>query len=93
MSKASEALFAPLQLKSGQVLGTRIAKAAMEEGMAGRAQLPDERLITLYWQWGAGGTGLLITGNVMVHADAIPVRVASCSMPTPRWSPSRRGRN
>ncbi len=71
MSKASEALFAPLQLKSGQVLGNRIAKAAMEEGMAGRAQLPDERLITLYRQWGAGGAGLLITGNVMVHAEAM----------------------
>ncbi|AMD55740.1 2,4-dienoyl-CoA reductase [Mycolicibacterium fortuitum subsp. fortuitum DSM 46621 = ATCC 6841 = JCM 6387] len=71
MSKASEALFAPLQLKYGQVLGNRIAKAAMEEGMAGRAQLPDERLITLYRQWGAGGTGLLITGNVMVHAEAM----------------------
>ncbi len=71
MSKASEALFAPLQLKSGQVLGNRIAKAAMEEGMAGRAQLPDERLIALYRQWGAGGTGLLITGNVMVHAEAM----------------------
>lgn len=71
MSNASEALFAPLRLKSGQVLRNRIAKAAMEEGMAGRAQLPDERLITLYRQWGAGGTGLLITGNVMVHAEAM----------------------
>ncbi|MCV7068888.1 NADH:flavin oxidoreductase/NADH oxidase family protein [Mycolicibacterium farcinogenes] len=71
MSKASEALFAPLQLKSGQILRNRIAKAAMEEGMAGRAQLPDERLITLYRQWSAGGTGLLITGNVMVHAEAM----------------------
>ncbi|WP_135452758.1 NADH:flavin oxidoreductase/NADH oxidase family protein [Mycobacterium sp. DL99] len=71
MSKASEALFAPLQLKSGEVLGNRIAKAAMEEGMAGRAQLPDERLIALYRQWGSGGTGLLITGNVMVHAEAM----------------------
>lgn len=71
MSSTSEELFAPLQLKSGQVLRNRIAKAAMEEGMAGRAQLPDERLIALYRQWGAGGTGLLITGNVMVHAEAM----------------------
>ncbi|TVY02746.1 NADH:flavin oxidoreductase/NADH oxidase family protein [Mycolicibacterium porcinum] len=71
MSNASEALFAPLRLKSGEVLRNRIAKAAMEEGMAGRAQLPDQRLITLYRQWGAGGTGLLITGNVMVHAEAM----------------------
>jgi 2,4-dienoyl-CoA reductase-like NADH-dependent reductase (Old Yellow Enzyme family) len=43
----------------------------MEEGMAGDAQLPDERLISLYGRWGAGGVGLLITGNVMVHAEAL----------------------
>jgi 2,4-dienoyl-CoA reductase-like NADH-dependent reductase (Old Yellow Enzyme family) len=67
----SSALFAPLQLRSGQVLRNRIAKAAMEEGMAGKAQLPDERLIALYRRWGSGGTGLLITGNVMVHAEAM----------------------
>lgn len=64
-------LFAPLQLRSGQVLPSRIAKAAMEEGMAGAGQIPDDRLINLYRRWGAGGTGLLITGNVMVHAEAL----------------------
>jgi 2,4-dienoyl-CoA reductase-like NADH-dependent reductase (Old Yellow Enzyme family) len=64
-------LFSPIQLRSGQRLRNRIAKAAMEEGMAGHAQLPDERLITLYRRWGAGGAGLLITGNVMVHAEAL----------------------
>jgi 2,4-dienoyl-CoA reductase-like NADH-dependent reductase (Old Yellow Enzyme family) len=64
-------LFAPLTLRSGLVLRNRIAKAAMEEGMAGSAQLPDQRLWTLYRRWGAGGAGLLITGNVMVHAQAL----------------------
>jgi 2,4-dienoyl-CoA reductase-like NADH-dependent reductase (Old Yellow Enzyme family) len=64
-------LFSPLALRSGLTLGNRIAKAAMEEGMAGRAQLPDERLLALYRRWGAGGAGLLITGNVMVHAEAL----------------------
>jgi 2,4-dienoyl-CoA reductase-like NADH-dependent reductase (Old Yellow Enzyme family) len=64
-------LFSPLTLRSGLVLGNRIAKAAMEEGMAGRAQLPDRRLTALYRHWGAGGAGLLITGNVMVHAEAL----------------------
>ncbi|MBT1098054.1 NADH:flavin oxidoreductase/NADH oxidase family protein [Streptomyces sp. Tu102] len=64
-------LFAPLTLASGQVLKNRIAKAAMEEGMAGRNQAPDRRLIELYRQWGKGGAGLLITGNVMVHAEAL----------------------
>ncbi|MFE3025838.1 NADH:flavin oxidoreductase/NADH oxidase family protein [Nocardia tengchongensis] len=70
-SDTSDGLFSPVQLRSGQVLRNRIAKAAMEEGMAGRAQLPDDRLIALYRRWGAGGAGLLITGNVMVHAEAL----------------------
>src|SRR3977135_658068 len=64
-------LFSPLALRSGTTLGNRIAKAAMEENMAGGAQLPDERLVSLYRRWGAGGAGLLITGNVMVHAEAL----------------------
>ncbi|NEW28771.1 NADH:flavin oxidoreductase/NADH oxidase family protein [Nocardia cyriacigeorgica] len=64
-------LYSPLRLRSGQVLRNRIAKAAMEEGMAGQGQLPDRRLVSLYRRWGAGGAGLLITGNVMVHAEAL----------------------
>ncbi|MFJ3582898.1 NADH:flavin oxidoreductase/NADH oxidase family protein [Streptomyces sp. NPDC090127] len=64
-------LFSPLPLRSGQVLNNRIAKAAMEENMAGAGQLPDQRLLTLYRRWAAGGSGLLITGNVMVHAEAL----------------------
>jgi len=64
-------LFSPLQLPSGLVLDNRVAKAAMEEGMAGDGQLPDERLAALYRRWGTGGVGLLITGNVMVHAEAL----------------------
>jgi 2,4-dienoyl-CoA reductase-like NADH-dependent reductase (Old Yellow Enzyme family) len=67
----STELFSPLVLRSGARLRNRIAKAAMEESMAGDAQLPDERLIALYRRWGAGGAGLLITGNVMVHAEAL----------------------
>jgi 2,4-dienoyl-CoA reductase-like NADH-dependent reductase (Old Yellow Enzyme family) len=64
-------LFSPLELRCGLKLRNRIAKAAMEEGMAGAAQLPDERLVRLYRRWGAGGAGLLITGNVMVHSAAL----------------------
>ncbi|MFJ4840608.1 NADH:flavin oxidoreductase/NADH oxidase family protein [Streptomyces sp. NPDC088746] len=64
-------LFSPLLLRSGQVLPNRIAKAAMEENMAGEGQLPGRQLLTLYRRWAAGGTGLLITGNVMVHAEAL----------------------
>lgn len=64
-------LFSSLPLRSGQVLGNRIAKAAMEENLAGEGQLPDRHLLALYRHWAAGGTGLLITGNVMVHAEAL----------------------
>ncbi|KAA5838045.1 NADH:flavin oxidoreductase/NADH oxidase family protein [Saccharopolyspora hirsuta] len=64
-------LFSPLRLRSGAALVNRIAKAAMEENMAGDGQLPDEQLLALYRRWARGGTGLLITGNVMVHAEAM----------------------
>ncbi|MGW1202590.1 NADH:flavin oxidoreductase/NADH oxidase family protein [Streptomyces cyaneofuscatus] len=64
-------LFSPLLLRSGQVLRNRIAKAAMEENMAADGQLPGKRILTLYRRWAAGGAGLLITGNVMVHAEAL----------------------
>ena len=59
----STELFSPLRLRSGATVRNRIAKAAMEENLAGRAQLPDERLESLYRRWGAGGAGLLITGT------------------------------
>ncbi len=64
-------LFTPFTLASGAVLPNRLAKAAMEENMADRGQLPGDALIRLYQRWSAGGTGLLITGNVMVHAEAL----------------------
>ncbi|WP_381559662.1 NADH:flavin oxidoreductase/NADH oxidase family protein [Streptomyces eurythermus] len=64
-------LFSPLPLRSGRILGNRIAKAAMEENMAGDGQVPGEELFTLYRRWADGGAGLLITGNVMVHAEAL----------------------
>jgi 2,4-dienoyl-CoA reductase-like NADH-dependent reductase (Old Yellow Enzyme family) len=67
----STELFAPLQLRSGATVRNRVAKAAMEENMAGSSQLPDEQLVSLYRRWGVGGAGLLITGNVMVHAEAL----------------------
>ncbi|KUZ77054.1 2,4-dienoyl-CoA reductase [Burkholderia ubonensis] len=64
-------LFAPLTLPNGATLPNRIAKAAMEENMADPGQLPGEALRRLYAAWGAGGAGLLITGNVMIDARAL----------------------
>lgn len=64
-------LFEPLDLPNGQVISNRIAKAAMEENMADHDHLPGAALLELYRRWGAGGAGLLLTGNVMVAADAV----------------------
>lgn len=64
-------LFQPLTLPGGQVIPNRIAKAAMEENMADDRHLPGKALLGLYRQWGAGGAGLILTGNVMVAADAV----------------------
>lgn len=64
-------IFTPLTLPNGQVIPNRIAKAAMEENMADPQHLPGPDLLGLYRQWGAGGVGMILTGNVMVAADAM----------------------
>lgn len=61
----------PLALACGQVLPNRIMKAALSEGLGTRAHSPDVRLERLYTQWGAGGYGLVVTGNVMVDRQHI----------------------
>ena len=56
----------PLRLNSGLLLGNRLAKAAMTEGLADRRGWPGPRLERLYERWARGGVGLVITGNAMV---------------------------
>ncbi len=67
----ASALFEPLPLPGGQIIPNRIAKAAMEENMADVGQLPGEAIIGLYRRWAQGGAGMILTGNVMVAADAM----------------------
>ena len=64
-------LFSPLALPNGAVIPNRIAKAAMEENMADADHAPSAELSHLYQAWAAGGSGLIITGNVMVDARAM----------------------
>ena len=54
---------------SGVTLPNRLVKAAMAEDMAGGRMLPTQRVIDLYRAWAAGGTGLLITGHIMVDPE------------------------
>ncbi|ONF72446.1 NADH:flavin oxidoreductase/NADH oxidase family protein [Amycolatopsis keratiniphila] len=71
VEKTSSPVFEPFTLPGGSTLPNRLVKAAMEENMASRGQLPGKPLFELYRRWGEGGAGLLITGNVMVHAEAL----------------------
>ncbi|MGW4354851.1 oxidoreductase [Nocardia sp. NPDC004582] len=64
-------VFEPFTLPNGVTLPNRLVKAAMEENMAASGQLPDRALFQLYRRWSRGGVGLIITGNVMVHAEAL----------------------
>jgi len=64
-------LFSPLSLPCGAELPNRIAKSAMSENMAAKGSAPSERLNRLYQIWSEGGSGLLISGNVMVDKRAL----------------------
>jgi len=49
----------------------RLFKSAMSEQLADRDNAPTEGLFRLYRTWAEGGTGLLVTGNVMIDRTAL----------------------
>ncbi len=57
----------PLKLPCGQTLPNRIANAAMTERIADPDNRVNARLVHLYRRWGAGGAGLILTGNIQVE--------------------------
>jgi 2,4-dienoyl-CoA reductase-like NADH-dependent reductase (Old Yellow Enzyme family) len=65
------ALSAPLILRSGVTLPNRLAKAATSEHLADRHGAPTNQLITAYRALASSGTGLMISGNVMVDGAAL----------------------
>lgn len=58
-------------LPNGSTLPNRIAKSAMSEALGTMDNRATDELVRLYQRWGAGGTGLLVTGNVMVDRKAL----------------------
>ena len=56
----------PLTLPCGATLPNRLLKSAMTEGLADEHDHATPRLARLYQAWSEGGTGTLVTGNVMV---------------------------
>jgi len=61
----------PLTLSCGKTLSNRIAKSAMSENLGDKNHAPSQTLINAYQNWAKGGAGLLITGNIMIDANAI----------------------
>ena len=65
-------LFQPLTLPNGSTVPNRICKAAMEENLAVQpGQIPGPKLLALYDRWAKGGSGLILSGNVMVDPAAL----------------------
>jgi len=62
----SASLHSELRLPCGAIIKNRLAKTAMTEGLADAEDNATEGHVNLYRTWAKGGSGLLITGNVMV---------------------------
>jgi 2,4-dienoyl-CoA reductase-like NADH-dependent reductase (Old Yellow Enzyme family) len=60
-----------LKLPCGALLKNRIGKSAMSENMASDNHTANNHFVNLYKRWALGGTGLLITGNVMIDKLAL----------------------
>src|SRR6266404_8080621 len=65
------ALSNPITLRCGTTLPNRLAKAATSEHLADRRGAPTNQLIAAYRALALSGTGLLISGNVMVDGTAL----------------------
>lgn len=62
-------LLSEITLPNQTILKNRIVKSAMSETLADKENNPTEKHIHLYHRWAQGGSGLLISGNVMVDRD------------------------
>lgn len=61
----------PLPLTPNCTVKNRLFKSAMSEQLGDRSNAPTPQLVQLYRTWAAGGTGLLVTGNVMIDRSAL----------------------
>jgi len=58
-------------LPCGIPIKNRILKSAMSEQLGTIKNAPTEKLVTLYSAWANGGTGILVTGNIMIDRRAL----------------------
>ena len=71
MATAQHLLAQTLTLPNGSVLPNRLAKSALSETLGTMDNRVTPALVRLYERWAQGGTGLLITGNIMVDRRAL----------------------
>ncbi|BFM16060.1 NADH:flavin oxidoreductase/NADH oxidase family protein [Maricurvus nonylphenolicus] len=71
MSNTASPLNQRLQITPSVASKNRIFKSAMSEQMGDRDHAPTDALIHLYKTWSEGGTGILVTGNVMIDRNAL----------------------
>ncbi len=65
-------LFSPFDLNGKIAAPNRFFKSAMSEVMAKQGEhLPTPEHYRVYGRWAAGGTGTLVTGNVMIDRNAL----------------------
>ncbi len=64
-------LASELKLPCGALIKNRIGKSAMSENMGTKDYKSNSFLNTLYKRWANGGSGLLITGNIMIDHTAL----------------------
>jgi 2,4-dienoyl-CoA reductase-like NADH-dependent reductase (Old Yellow Enzyme family) len=60
---------APLELPCGTTLKNRLVKASTSEGLATPSGGPSNQHLDLYRRWAHGGSGLVVTGGVMVDSE------------------------
>ena len=65
-------LFSSFNLNGKAIAPNRFLKSAMSEVMAAQGvHLPTEGHSRVYARWAAGGTGILVSGNVMIDRTAL----------------------
>lgn len=69
--KNTTTIASTLEISRKAQIKNRLFKSAMSEQLAGKYNEPTDQLIHLYNTWAKGGTGLLVTGNVMVDRDVL----------------------
>ncbi|WP_409250684.1 NADH:flavin oxidoreductase/NADH oxidase family protein [Bacillus sp. SCS-153A] len=71
MKNNAHPLSEQLTLPNGSIIKNRFFKSAMSEALGTKDHDASPNLITLYDTWADGGTGLVVTGNVMIDRSAL----------------------